>query len=61
MNLKEMGSELDSTGSGQGSLMVSCEHGNKPSGSIKGWSFLDYLTNYQLFKKISALGKEGVS
>jgi hypothetical protein len=31
--------ELDS--SGTGSVAGSCEHGNKPSGSIKGGEFLN--------------------
>jgi len=30
------------------------EHGNKPSGSIKGVKFLDKLSDYQLFTKGSA-------
>jgi hypothetical protein len=29
-----------SSGSGQGPVAGSCEHGNEPSGSIKAWSFL---------------------
>jgi hypothetical protein len=33
--------ELDSSGSGQGQAAGSCEHGNDPSGSIKGREFLD--------------------
>jgi len=28
----------------------SCEHGNEPSVSIKGWGFLDYLSDYKLLK-----------
>jgi len=24
----------------------SCEHGNEPSGSLKGTKFLDYLSDY---------------
>jgi len=32
---------LDSSGSGQGPVAGSCEHGNEPSDSIKGWEFLD--------------------
>jgi len=32
---------LDSSGSGQGLVGDSCEHGNEPSGSIKGGEFLD--------------------
>jgi hypothetical protein len=35
-------------------VVGSCEHGNEPPGSIKGGEFLDYLSNYQLFKKDSA-------
>jgi hypothetical protein len=30
------------------------EHGNEPSGFIKGWGFLDYLSDCQLLKKYSA-------
>jgi len=29
------------SGSGKGPVVVSCEHGNDPSGSIKGREFLD--------------------
>jgi hypothetical protein len=36
-----------------------CEHGNEPSGSIKGVEFLDYLSDYQLLKKGSAPCREG--
>jgi hypothetical protein len=32
----------------------SCEHGNKPSVSIEGGEFLDWLSDYQLLKKDSA-------
>jgi hypothetical protein len=32
---------LDASGSGQGSVAGSCEHGNEPSGSITGGDFLD--------------------
>jgi len=32
---------LDSSGSGQGPAAGSCQHGNEPSGSIKGKEFLD--------------------
>jgi hypothetical protein len=32
---------LDVSGSGYGPVAGSCEHGNEPSGSIKGWEFLD--------------------
>jgi hypothetical protein len=33
---------LDSSGSGEGPVMMGCcEHGNEPSGSVKGREFLD--------------------
>jgi hypothetical protein len=32
---------LDESGSRQGPVVSSCEHGNEPSGSIKGGEFLD--------------------
>jgi hypothetical protein len=32
---------LDESGSRQGSVTVCCEHGNEPSGCIKGGEFLD--------------------
>jgi hypothetical protein len=32
---------LDSSGSGQGPMVASCEYGNEPSGSIKGREFLN--------------------
>jgi hypothetical protein len=35
---------MDSSGSGYGLVEGSCEHGNKPSGSINRWKFLEYLT-----------------
>jgi hypothetical protein len=31
-----------------------CEHGNEPSGSIKGGEFLHYLSDCKLLKKDSA-------
>jgi hypothetical protein len=31
------------------------EHGNEPSGFIKGREFLDYLSDYQLLKKDSII------
>jgi len=37
---------LDSSGSGQGLVVGSCEHGNEPSGSIKGRQILDQLSDY---------------
>jgi len=35
------GCGLDSSGSGQELVAGSCEHGNEPSGSMKGGEFLD--------------------
>jgi hypothetical protein len=32
----------------------SYEHGNEPSGSVKGDEFLDQMNDYQLLKKDSA-------
>jgi hypothetical protein len=32
---------LDSSGKGQGPVVVCCEQSNEPSGSIKGGEFLD--------------------
>jgi hypothetical protein len=34
-------------------MAVSYEHGNEPSGPIKGAEFLGQLSNYQLLKKDS--------
>jgi hypothetical protein len=36
---------LESHGSGQGPVLGYCEHGNEPSGSIKGGEF-DQLRDY---------------
>jgi hypothetical protein len=41
---------LDSSGSGQGQVAGSCEHGNEPSCSIKGGEFIDLLSDCQLLK-----------
>jgi hypothetical protein len=35
------GCGLDSSGSGQSQVAGSCEHGNNPSGSVKGGDFLE--------------------
>lgn len=40
--------ELDSTGSGQGSL---ASFGKDPSGLIKVWEFSDHVSDYQFTKK----------
>jgi hypothetical protein len=37
---------LDASALGQGPVESSCEHGNKPSGSIKGGEFLDFPRDY---------------
>jgi len=37
---------LDSSGSGYGRVVGFCEHGNEPSGSIKGGEFLEWLSGY---------------
>jgi hypothetical protein len=44
---------LDSIGSGEGPVTGSCEHDNKPSGSVKGGEFLDKLRHCQLLNKKS--------
>jgi hypothetical protein len=36
---------VDSTGLGEGPIVAFCEHGNEPSGSIKGGEFLDWLSD----------------
>jgi hypothetical protein len=44
MDLKEIGLEeavLDSSGSGNGPVVGSCEHGDGPSGSIECCEFLE--------------------
>jgi hypothetical protein len=45
------GCGLNSSGSEQGPVASSCEHGNEPSASIKDGEFFDYLSKYKLFKK----------
>jgi hypothetical protein len=45
---------LDASGSRQGSMASSCEHGNEPPGSIKGGEFLEYPSYYLLLKNDSA-------
>jgi hypothetical protein len=45
---------LDRSGSGQGRVEGSCEHGDEPSGSLKCWEVHEYLQNWQLLKKGSA-------
>jgi hypothetical protein len=47
---------LDRSGLGWGLVEGSFEDGNKPSGSIKRWEVLEWLHNWQLFKKGSVTG-----
>jgi hypothetical protein len=39
---------------GQGPVAGSCEHSDKPSGSIKDGQFLEMLNNYQLLEENSS-------
>jgi hypothetical protein len=41
------GCGLDLCSSGYGPVANACEHGNKPSDSIKDGEFLDKLSDYQ--------------
>jgi hypothetical protein len=36
------------------SVSGSCEHGNEPSGSMKGGEFLDYMNDYLFLKRTSS-------
>jgi hypothetical protein len=47
---------LDSSGSGQGPVAFSYEHGEH-SGSIKGGEFLEQLSDYYLIKKYWGSGR----
>jgi hypothetical protein len=38
----------------KGPVEGSCEHSDEPSGSLKCWELLEYLHNWELFKKVSA-------
>jgi hypothetical protein len=40
--------EMDSSGSGQGSVLATCKHNNKPMSYIKGGKYLDQLIEHQL-------------
>jgi hypothetical protein len=46
---------LYSSGSVQGPVEGSCEHGNEPSGCIRYWEIREWPNNLQLLKKGSAL------
>jgi hypothetical protein len=41
-------------GGGGGPVAASCEHGNEPSGSIKGGEFLDQLSDHWIPRKVPA-------
>jgi hypothetical protein len=44
VDLREIGRcGLDTTGSGWGPVLGSCEHNNEPSSYIKGREFVDFL------------------
>jgi hypothetical protein len=45
---------LNASGSVQGPVECSCEHGNEPSCSIRCWEILEQLSDWRLFKKNSA-------
>jgi hypothetical protein len=54
-------SELDSSGSGQGPVATSYEHGNEPSGYIQGEEFLNQMSDYRLLRKDSGPWDRSVS
>jgi hypothetical protein len=47
---------MDLTGSGYGPIAGFCEHGNEPSGYIKGWELLDQLSDCEVLKEEPATG-----
>jgi hypothetical protein len=47
------GCGLDSSGSEQRPAANSCEHGNEPSGFIKGEEFLDWVSDHLLLKNLA--------
>jgi hypothetical protein len=55
LDLKEIVYEggLDSSCSGQGSMLSACDHGNEPFSFTKDGEFIDQLHNYHLIKKDS--------
>jgi hypothetical protein len=42
---------LDSSGLGDGPEERSCEHGDEPSGCIKCWEILEWLSDWWLLKR----------
>jgi hypothetical protein len=54
MDLREIGWDgvvLNWSGSEEGPVEGSCEHGNEPSGSRNCWDVYEWLHNWQLLKK----------
>jgi hypothetical protein len=47
------GCGLDSSGLGYGPVAGSCEHSTEPSGSIIGWEFLHYLSDYYVLEYLA--------
>jgi hypothetical protein len=44
---------VDESGSEGKPTATSREHSNEPSGSVKSWEFLEWLSNYWLLRKHS--------
>jgi hypothetical protein len=44
---------LDSSGLKWRQVAGSCEHDNEPSGSVRHWEFLEWMSNCWLFRKDS--------
>jgi hypothetical protein len=42
---------MDSSTSGKGVVVGSCEHGSEPSGSVKDWRLLDQLSDNYMLKE----------
>jgi hypothetical protein len=53
-----LGCGLDSYGSEQEPMTVSCEHRNKPSASIEGGKYLGYLSDCCLLTDSAALSDD---
>jgi hypothetical protein len=49
------GCGLDSSGSGMGPVVGSCQHGNVPSGFMKGREFLDQLNLISAFQRLYSI------
>jgi hypothetical protein len=57
---QDKGYGVDSSGSGQGIVAGSCDHGNEPSGFIKCYKFLKWLSNCWLLNKTVISRYQGV-